>query len=46
MLFPREKAPPMGDIKGKTRVSTLTEEKEAAPRPACTMAGDTGASAR
>ena len=35
------------DIKGKGHVSVvLTDEKEAAPRLACTMAGGTGASAR
>jgi hypothetical protein len=28
------------------RISNLTDGKEAAPRPGCTMAGDMGASAR
>jgi hypothetical protein len=29
-----------------TRISNMTDEKEAVPWPACTMTGDTGASAR
>jgi len=45
-FYPPGNAPARRHKRKGTRVSRLTDEKEAAPRPACTMAGGAGASAR